>query len=171
MTTEMMVFAGIGLIALIVLGYFILRYLKGSIKLQLDRTSFSPGETIKGSFRLVAKQAIEGNKLAIALVAEEAVKRKDSDGKDVTETNEVYRDEQVLEGKAHYAKGFDNTHSFELTVPNSGESSMESSKVGQVLSNIGALMNSNRRYMEWSLEVRLDAKGIDLSDSEKIYIK
>lgn len=171
MSVENMVFAGIGLLVLGVAGYFILRFLKGSITLELPQTSFAAGETIKGRFRLVAKQPIDGNKLYVALVAEEVIKRKDSDGKDTTETHEVYRDEQVLEGKAHYEKGFDNEHSFEITVPGSGESSMESSAVGQALNAIGALMNTNRRRIEWTLEACLDAKGIDLTDSEKIYIK
>ena len=45
---------------------------------------------------MVAKQPIELNTLYIALVAEEVVKRKDSNGKDITETSEVYRDEQIL---------------------------------------------------------------------------
>lgn len=171
MSTENLVFGGLGIVVLMVIGYFVLRFMKGSIKLQLDKTSFAPGETIKGSFRMIAKQPIDANKLTVALVAEEVIKRKDNDGDDTTETEEVYRDEQVLEGKAHYEKGFDNEHAFELTVPESGESSMESSKVGQVLSTLGTLMNSNRRHIEWSIEVRLDAKGIDLADSEEIYIK
>ena len=171
MSTENMVFTAIGLIALAVVAYFILRYLKGSIEIQLDKTSFDTGETIKGSFRLVARQTIEANKLTVALVADEITKRKDSDGDNETDTHEVYRDEQVLEGKHLYEKGFDNTHNFELLVPASGESSMDSSKVGQALSTIGSMMNMNRRYLEWSVEVCLDAKGIDLSSSEKVYIK
>ena len=66
---------------------------------------------------MVAKQPIELNKLYIALVAEEVVKRKNSNGKDITETSEVYRDEQILEGKrAHYEKGVNNLHSFEISV-------------------------------------------------------
>lgn len=171
MSTETMVFAGIALLVVVVAGYFILKFLKGSIKLELLQTSFATGETIKGSFRMVAKQPIEGNKLYVALVAEEVTKRRDSDGKDITDTHEVYRDEQVLEGKAHYDKGFDNVHNFEITVPASGESSMESSSLGQALNALGTLMDSNRRRIDWTIEVCLDAKGIDLSDSEKIYIK
>lgn len=171
MSAENMVFAAIGLIALAVVGYFILRYMKGSIEIELDKTSFEAGETIKGSFRLVTRQAVEANKLTVALVADEVIKRKDSDGDNETDTREVYRDEQVIEGKHLYEKGFDNTHDFELLVPGSGESSMDSSTMGQALQTVGSMMNMNRRYMEWSIEVCLDAKGIDLSDSEKIYVK
>ncbi|MGL1957309.1 MAG: arrestin family protein [Colwellia sp.] len=171
MSTENMVFTAIGLIALAVVVYFILRYMKGSIKIQLDKTSFAAGETIKGNFRLIARQAIEANKLTIALIADEVIKRKDNDGKDITDTNEVYRDEQVIEGKYLYEKGFDNTHSFELLVPASGESSMDSSKLGQALNTLGSMMDMNRRYLEWSIEVCLDAKGIDLIDSEDVYVK
>jgi hypothetical protein len=171
MSTENMVFAAIGLIALAVVGYFILRYMKGSIKIELDKTSFAAGETIKGSFRLITRQVVEANKLTVALVADEVIKRKDSDGENETETREVYRDEQVIEGKHLYEKGFDNTHNFELLVPASGESSMDSSKIGQALSTVGSMMNMNRRYLEWSVEVCLDAKGIDLVDSEDVYVK
>lgn len=171
MSTENMVFAAIGLLVIAVAVYFILRYLKGSIEIELDKTSFDPGETIKGSFRLIARQTIEANKLTVALVADEVIKRKDSDGDDETDTREVYRDEKVIEGKYLYEKGFDNTHDFELLVPGSGESSMDSSKIGQALSTVGSMMNMNRRYLEWSIEVCLDAKGIDLADSEKVYVK
>ena len=171
MSTENIIFAAIGLIVLAVLIYFILRYLKGSIEIQLDKTSFSPGETIKGNFRLVARQTIEANKLTVALVADEVIKRKDSEGKNITDTQEVYRDEQVIEGKHLYDKGFDNTHDFELLVPGSGESSMDNSKIGQALNTLGSMLDMNRRYLEWSIEVCLDAKGIDLADSEKVYVK
>lgn len=171
MSTENMVFAAIGLIALAVAIYFILRYLKGSIEIQLDKTSFDAGEAIKGNFRLIARQTIEANKLTVALVANEVTKRKDSDGENETDTHEVYRDEQVIEGKHLYEKGFDNTHNFELLVPASDESSMDSSKVGQALNTLGSMMDMNRRYLEWSIEVRLDAIGIDLADSEKVYVK
>ena len=171
MSTENMVFTAIGLIALAVAVYFILRYMKGSIEIQLDKTSFAAGETIKGSFRLVARQAVEANKLTVALVADEVIKRKDSDGDDETDTREVYRDEQVIEGKHLYEKGFDNTHNFELLIPASGESSMNNSQMGQALNTLGSMMDMNRRYLEWSIEVCLDAKGIDLSDSEKVYVK
>jgi hypothetical protein len=171
MSTENMVFTAIGLIALAVVGYFILRYLKGSIEIQLDKTSFAAGETIKGSFRLITRQAIEANKLSVTLVAEEVIKRKDSDGDDETDTREVYRDEQVIEGKHLYEKGFDNTHDFELLVPVTGESSMDGSQMGQALNALGSMMDMNRRYIEWSIEVCLDAKGIDLASSERVYIK
>lgn len=171
MSTENMVFAALGLIALAVVVYFVLRYMKGSIEIQLDKTSFAAGETIKGNFRLVARQTIEANKLTVALIADEVTKRKDSDGKNITDTHEVYRDERVIEGKHLYDKGFDNTHNFELLVPASGESSMDNSKVGQALNTLGSMMDMNRRYLEWSIEVCLDAKGIDLTDSEKVYVK
>lgn len=171
MSTENIVFAVIGLIAFAVASYFILRYMKGSIKIQLGKTSFDAGEAIKGNFRLVARQTIEANKLSVALVAEQVIKRKDSDGKDVTDSHEVYRDEQVLEGQCLYEKGFDKTHSFELLVPQSGESSMDSSNVGKALKTLGSMMDMNQRYLEWSIEVLLDAKGIDLASREKVYVK
>jgi len=32
------------------------------------------------------------------------------------------------------------------------------------------MLGANRRRMKWSVEVRLDAKGIDLSTSQRVHI-
>lgn len=171
MPVEIMIFTGIGLIVTLVAGYFLMRYLKGSIKLKLPQTSFSGGDTVKAHFTLTAKQGIEGNKLLVCLTADEINKSRNNDGNDTSETDEIYRDEIILEDSKHYPKGFTQEYSFEIEIPNSSESSMDGSKLGQALNTVGALLNTNRRYLEWNIEVRLDAKGVDLSDSERIYIK
>ena len=48
--------------------YYVVRFMRGSIKLSLARTMFNQGDTIAGSFELLTKKAIEGNKLVVSLI-------------------------------------------------------------------------------------------------------
>jgi len=52
-----------GLIIVAFAAYSVMSHLKGSISLLLPNTSYSYGDTINGSFTLLAKKSIEGNRL------------------------------------------------------------------------------------------------------------
>ncbi len=171
MSAAVMIFGAIGLVTIVVTAYFLMRFLKGSIDLHLSTTSFDAGETVNGKLTLHAKQAIEVNKLLVILTADEVTKRRNSDGDEESETDEIYRDEVLVDCPKQLNKGFQEDFEFELKIPDSSESSMESSALGQALNTVGVLLNTNTRRLEWNIEARLDAKGVDLSDSERIYIK
>lgn len=170
MSTETVIITVIGLIVLGVAAYFILAYMKGSIKLSLVKTSFSHGDTIKGNFTLIAKKPIDGNGLSVSLVAQEKIETRDSEGKKKTRTREIYKSLTSLEGGKAYPSGFNQSYSFEFQVPNSNQSDFAQSALGQAAKFIGNFMDNERKYIEWHISANLDAKGIDLRDSQKIYV-
>ena len=76
-------------------GYFIVRYLKGSITISLGKMDFNLGEAVEGSFEVLTRQEVRGNKLFAALVATETRHERGYNGKSETRTQEVFRGEQM----------------------------------------------------------------------------
>ena len=149
--------------------YYVLRFMRGSIKLTLLRTAFNPGETISGSFDLQTKKTIEGKKLVVRLIGTKKTTTGHGDNKK-TRTEEIYRDEVVLEGEKQYPAGHAATHEFEINTPNTGSSDFMNSALGQALTGAMRLLSDRRTRLKWKVEARLDAKGIDLAASKTISI-
>lgn len=160
------VFGGI-LAAIIV--YHILRYLRGSIKLSIPCTAFNPGDTIAGTFELLTKKEIQGNKLLVSLIGTKTVKTH-HDGKTRTRTEEVYRDEVVIEGEKTYFAGYTATHAFQVKAPNQQAPDFLNAQVGQILGAAIRLLGDPSSRITWKIEVRLDAKGVDLATSRSVSI-
>ncbi|MEZ4565547.1 MAG: hypothetical protein R2860_00810 [Desulfobacterales bacterium] len=99
-----------------IIGFFILRGLKGTIKIDCKKNTFDPGETIQGDIHLKIKKETKGNKLIISLVADETATYHDGDEKR-TEHDEVYRDELIIEDKMTYPAGYEKTYNFDITIP------------------------------------------------------
>lgn len=76
---------GGGILAAI--GYYIARFMRGTIKLSLPRTAFNPGDTISGSFDFHTKKTIQGNKLLVSLIGVQVTKTYE-DGKTRTRSRE-----------------------------------------------------------------------------------
>lgn len=152
-----------------VIGFFLLRGLKGTIEVHCEKNTFDPGETIKGDIYLKIKKETKGNNLTISLVADETTTFYDGDERR-TEHDEVYRDEQVIENTKTYSVGYEKTYEFALTIPAMNEPS------GQVDGVVGAVFDAlsvNRRKVkiEWQLEARLDAEGLDLVNKKDIQMR
>ena len=47
---------GVGIVA--VIAYYVARFMRGSIKLSMSRTTFNPGDAITGSFDLLTKKLV-----------------------------------------------------------------------------------------------------------------
>ena len=169
----------IGLIIIVVLGiiifsvalYFLLRFLKGSIKIKLEKHGFGSGESINGSFQLITKKEIEGNRLFIALIGEEETTYYDGDTKK-TRREEIYRYEHNLEDEKIYEAGTTEDYQFELPGPAEEQKDLPDKAGGLVKAiAIGAeLFSGRRRRVKWYIEARLDAKGVDLASTQKISI-
>jgi len=159
-----------GLIIVAFAAYSVMSHLKGSISLLLPNTSYSYGDTINGSFTLLAKKSIEGNRLYASLTARETTKTYDKDGKQETRSREVYNTEKLIESTKTYPQGFEQNYSFQLSVPDSNSKGVPNSAIGEVMSVLGNIIDGRDKYIEWNVEVYLDAKGVDLKDSEKIYV-
>lgn len=159
------------LIAVVVLGaagaaaYYIARYLKGSITIALPRSSFNAGEAVEGSFELLARREISGNALTAALVASETTTERDFKGRSRRHTREIFRTGQTVEQARVYPAGYKGSYNFRITLPD-GQFAAGGPMLGGTL---GFLLGANRR-VSWKVEVRLDAAGVDLASSEKIYV-
>lgn len=156
-------------------GYYVMRYRRGSVKLMLSRRGFGPGETVTGTFEMTTRQEIEGKRLYAALVGEEVTRephRSSSDGRQTTRTHtrEIYRDEHTIEQDVTYPAGHVIKREFELTAPtSSGQGSLQS-PLGKTFQLGMELLGGRRTDLRWTVEVRLDAKGIDLSTSENVTV-
>ena len=162
------VIAAISAIALLLVAYYVMRHMRGSIKMTLANTSAAAGEPISGSFSLATKKQIEGKRLFVALVGKEITEERHGD-RTRTDTREIFRDEKIIEDERTYPAGFSADYSFELTAPSGGTDS-----AGEILGdvvNLGMdLLSGERSRVDWHVETRLDAAGIDLAASRQVYI-
>ena len=166
--TLVIVVMGGALAAVII--YHILRYLRGSIKLTLPCTAFNPGDAIAGSFELMTKKEIQGNKLIVSLIGVKTV-RTHHGGKTRTRTEEVYRDEVVIEGEKNYFAGYTGTYAFQVKAPNLHAPDFLNSQVGQIFGAAIRLLGDQSSRITWKVEARLDAKGVDLATSRAVSIR
>jgi hypothetical protein len=158
-----------GCLTITVIAYYIARSLKGSIKIYLPRTAFNPGDAITGEFVLNVKRHIQGNKLTVGLIG---VKTTETyrNGKTETHSQEIYRDERVIEEAKAYDTGHIAKHEFEMKAPNLNAPEFMKSTLGQVLSAAATLLSNNNVRLKWRVEARLDAKGIDLAAAKSVMI-
>lgn len=147
-------------------GYYIARYLKGSIALSLPRTAFNPGEQIEGSFQLLTRKEVNGNNLTAVLVATETTRERGYNGKTRTHTREIYRSGQTLEQARVYPAGYSAAYQFKIPVP--GEQSLGGTD--SILGQAFNMLNSFGRRISWRVEVRLDAEGVDLASSKSVSV-
>ncbi len=161
------VVVGVGLIA--VIGYYILRHMRGSIKLSLPQTAFNPGNKISGEFDFFAKKPIQGNKLIVRLIGVQ-VTRHHQNGKRRTRSHEIFRDEVLVEEAKDYPAGYTAKYNFEINTPNTNETEFLNSPIGQTLNAAVRLLSNRNTRLQWRVEARLDAKGIDLVAAKKITI-
>ena len=157
-------------IAIAVAIYFLLRFLRGSIKLYIINTSVNSGEVIKGNFELHTKKEIQGNRLVVELVGSKVTKYRNDDGETKTRTHEIYRHGVTLENQKLYQAGFKEKFDFELPTPNSNKPDSMNSELGQTLTAALSFVSDRQTYVKWKVEARLDAEGVDLVDTEKVNI-
>ena len=156
-------------------GYYIMRARRGSVKVTMSKRGFNPGEKVTGTFEMTTRKDLEGNRLYAALVGEEVTRHhyRDSSASRPstrTQTREIYRDEHTIEEGMTYMAGQTIERDFELTAPTaSGEGSL-TSPLGKTFDLGMELFTGSSRNLRWSVEVRLDAKGIDLFTSEKVTV-
>jgi hypothetical protein len=170
--TGLLIVGGVvGGVILSIAAYYILRFLRGSIKLSLPKTIFNPGEAITGSFELQTKKDLEGNKLLVSLIGTEITKSYHN-GKQRTHTHEIYRDSVVVEEARPYSAGYLANYTFSIPTPDSKAPASEllNSTIGKTLTTAFQLLGNRSSQLKWKIEARLDAKGVDLATSKPISI-
>jgi len=158
----LVLFAGVG-------AYYIVRYMRGSIKLRLLKKGFDAGEKVAGSFEVLTRKAIEGRRLYVALIGEEVTRRRQGDSTR-TSRREIFRREETLEEARSFGAGERGEYNFEIETPSAAGGGFGDSTLGKVLETGVSLLGGGRRYLRWKVEVRLDAKGVDLGASKRITV-
>jgi len=170
MSAEILKFA-IPAVILLIIGliaaYYIARYMRGSIKIALAKNAFNEGEQITGSFELVTRKEIDGNRLFVALIGKEVTRQRHGD-KTRTHTREIYRDEVTIEDAKIFAACATANYDFQLAAPSSAGPDVLDSALGKTLKVGMELLGGRRKTLYWSVEARLDAKGVDLAARKKI---
>lgn len=169
-------------IILAVVAYYVARFMKGSVKLQLARNSASSGEALTGRVDLEAKRSIHGL-LKVSLVGREKRRKRSTSGDgDTTEWVEVYRADRILEETRDFPSGYTQTYEFEIVAPTSAEARQGGAIMREMADKAGdgvmgsvmkmaagaADMMQGRIY--WHMESRLDADGVDLYTKEKVTV-
>ena len=74
-----------------------------------------------------------------------------------------------IEGARTYPAGFAEDYDFELPVPRDPDDGPTSGIGGAILEGLSMLSN-RRSYVDWKVEIQLDAKGIDLAGSKRVSV-
>ncbi|MCX7007470.1 MAG: hypothetical protein NTY53_09530 [Kiritimatiellaeota bacterium] len=152
-----------------IVAYYIARYLRGSIKLTLPQNSFAAGEAIAGSFDVVTRKEIQGNRLYAALIGMEVTEERRGE-KTQTHSREIHRHEETLEKTLTWPAGQTKHYTFTLPSPAVAAPEILNSTLAKA-ARIGLeLLGADRRRIKWSVQIRLDAKGIDLVTSQRVHI-
>lgn len=161
----LLVFAALAAVAGVA-AYYLARYLKGSITINLPRTAFNAGEQVEGSFQLLTRKEVNANNLTAALVATEVTKERGYKGRTTTHTREIYRSGQTLEHARVYPAGYQANYNFKIAAPESAQPFGQGTVLGSTMEMLAGL----GRRVDWRVEVRLDAEGVDLAASKKISV-
>ena len=149
--------------------YYVVRCMRGSLKMSLPRTTFNPGDAIEGRFDLQAKQAIQGNKLIASLIGVQTSEYHEH-GRTQRRSQEIYRDEVTLEDARLYPAGYTRSYDFRIVVPAAPGSGFVNSSLGKTLAVVLDVIGNRRMQLRWTVEARLDAKGVDLATAKTISI-
>ncbi len=170
MTGSTLIIAIVSIITIAVGGYFVLHYLRGSIKINLNKRAFDLDEPITGTFDLTVRKDIEGNRLYAAVYANKVVKTKRNNDETHTDIREIYRNETTIEPARVFKGGESRRYEFKLKLPQRQGTEALNSELLQLINMGISLFSDQRTYVDWYVEVRLDAKGIDIAKREKIIV-
>ena len=153
--------------------FFYLKYRKGSVALRLTRTDFSVGETVDGVLAVTCRQDLFVDQITVSLVCIAHWKSSyyDHEGKRKTRSHreEQLRREYELARRVSLTAGSNEEYAVDFKIPRSAHSFSSSSASGGLLGNVLRQMINSRRYV-WTLEARLDMKGLDLTTSKRVSI-
>lgn len=188
-TGAIIVLSILGIIILSFITYAILGKLKGSLKIILLENSKSSGEKFTGSIELIAKKKIESERFSVDLVAKEE-RTHYQDWSRKTSYIEIYRFEKTIEGQKIYSAGFHDIFTFEIDIPSAesiGKNNLNNlndnikglieknqlgdSLIGKALDfTVSNNLLSNDKVLRWEIIANIDAKGIDLTDGQRVYV-
>ncbi|MGK7294279.1 MAG: hypothetical protein ACNS61_00455 [Candidatus Wenzhouxiangella sp. M2_3B_020] len=76
----------------------------------------------------------------------------------------------MLEESKTFPAGYAKTYTFEFQTPEMNSPEFLDTTAGQMLSTALQFVSDRSTHFKWKVEARLDAKGVDLADSESISV-
>lgn len=154
-------------IALLII-FWALRKMKGSIELIPDKFSYSSGETINGKIILKLKKPVSSENLIVGLRCEKTEKiYAGSSRGSQSRTVPIFDFNQPLEGAKEYAPSEYN-YDFSIKIPQDVSQKLEG-VAGTLVKSAQILMGQNS-YARWYLYAELKCKGINLSKKIQINV-
>ena len=166
----------IGIVAVGIASYFIVRAMKGSMKITVKRSgSFYSGQSIEGSLYVAVKKAINVDRMYLMLIGERYSRSRMAGSDNQSNTwHEVHREEYDVEIAESLPAGFTETFEFAIEAPANPTLSMAKTgnevmdtmiKGAETLSKM-----SGTGRMRWFIKARLETKGVDLAASHRINV-
>ena len=176
----------VAVIAICVIGYYIARFMKGSMKLELNQGSVSSGEQITGAITIKVKKDVFADRIFVALIGEREERTRSSNGNSSKRWREFYRDEVDVLMDQELLPGIENRYDVVIDAPSQDQvmtgaqaiSSIADNMddgiaksvavgIGSVAGGMGSMIGGRKR---WKVISRLDMKGVDLAASKKIHV-
>ncbi|MCK4777415.1 MAG: hypothetical protein KAS39_03490 [Actinomycetia bacterium] len=145
---------------------------KGDINLKIEKTHFSPGETITGAVSLKLKKPQKAKGFSVIFYGEEEINEYDEQGMQKTDRNKVYEFAHSLDEEKEYQAGEELSYNFEIKIP--ADILMGTQAPEGVLGKIAQVakyMSGRRGIIYWYLMARLDIPwGRDVIKKIKITV-
>ncbi|MDX1679694.1 MAG: hypothetical protein R3242_03090 [Akkermansiaceae bacterium] len=157
--------------------YYLLRSLKGRLKLELDQKSVASGEAITGKLHIRTKKSVHADRLYIALIGQQQCTGQTRSTGSNAHWEEFYRDELdvMVEQKLH--AGYRQTVDFELHAPFEGQihgdahvEGMDPEEVKARVETLRSIAKALGGRKRWRMIARLETKGVDLANSQKLHV-
>jgi len=145
----------------------------GSVEIELEKMSFSRGDTVRGKVKLKLDEPKDAEGMRLRIWGEKKAPHTDSRGRRTTRTENIYEFKVDLDGPRMYTAG-EQVWDFELKIPEATQQDqLGESLAGQVAMGVvmaqqmmdgKAGMNQMSQPPRWYLEANLDIpKGRDPS--------
>ena len=172
MNQDMVMYGVIGIfvvVGAVIGGMWVVRRMKGTIVLRMNNATADAGKPLSGTIDLSINKAMQSNALEVSLIAKEIIRER-RDGKQHTRSEEVFRSTKTIEGPTAYRSGDKNSYPFEINAPAGVDSKVELDGTAQMLLGAASNFIGSSRRVEWKLEARLDAPGLDLVTTRSVHV-
>ena len=147
----------------------VLSDMKGTLKIHLDEDNFKAGDIVEGFVDVKIKKQCESQFLIVVLIGTKEEKYRRREGGMSTKRVEIYRKNHQLEGENIYEVGSNERYEFKITLPSGAKTPYDEN--WEALGNLVDSARAEKDNLEWLLEARLNAKGVDLLDRRQISIR
>lgn len=148
--------------------YQILRMMRGTIKINLDNMKFKAGDKVEGSFEVITKQNIVCNELSAKLYCYENSKMSSSNN---ASKRKLLERKQILQEKWNFMAGDTTKYSFSLTIPTLDDEDAKECNLARSVARNFRSENAVSYSLDWWLEIRMDAEGVDLAKHKRLIVK